>query len=652
MITPNGIKPNPITTQAVQNFPIPKNVRETQSFLGLANYYRRFIPKVSAIAEPLTKLTRKGTPFIFSDDCHHAFEQLKTSLIQPPILKYPDTSRPFLLTTDASDYSLGAKLSQIYPAGEFPVAYASRALGKSERNYSTIEKEMLGIYWAVNNFRPYLYGKKFTIITDHKPLTGNLSKIPNRILKWNLKLSEYNFEIIHKSGKLNTNADALSRIRHNQVAAITRAQDRANIKKTNDMIQTNTPTTIPEVNPSEKAKKDEKDMNQTSLTTPNPNPAQDNKDTSPNTTTNPNTKIPSTSTNTDQKIEVILDQKRRQQILNEYHDLPLGGHAGTWRTYKRIKMLYYWPNMLTDINRHIRRCQLCKRNKTHRRTRMPLQITSTSDHPFQRVAFDIVGPLPTTENGNNYLLTFQDDLSKFSGAIPIQNQESTTVAKALCEQYITKYGIPEKILTDQGSNFMSKTFNDLCKLLKLKHLTTTAYHPQTNGALEKSHNTLKEYLRSFTDIDRNNWDEMCHYAIFVYNTTPHCSTNYTPHELVYGRPALIPTAIRKEPEPVYNFDDYVTELKARLRLAHAIARGNLLKKKEATKQQYDKRINSVDLKLGDLVWVKNEARRNKQDPIWLGPYKIIRKDSPTNVTIQMNRRAVKIHINRLIKNGN
>ena len=305
--------------------------------------------------------------------------------------------------------------------------------------------------------------------------------------------------------------------------------------------------------------------------------------------------------------------------------------------------------MLTDINQYIRKCQFCKRNKSHRKTKMPLQITSTSDHPFQRVAFDIVGPLPMTENGNNYLLTFQDDLSKFSGAIPIQNQEAITIAKALCEQYITKYGIPEKVLTDQGSNFMSKAFNDVCKLLKLKHLTTTTYHPQTNGALEKSHNTLKEYLRSFTDIDRKNWDEMCHYAIFVYNTTPHCATNYTPHELVYGRPALIPSAIQKEPEPIYNFDDYATELKARLRLAHTIAREKLIKKKEATKQQYDQNLNPIDLQPNDLVWMKNEMRRNKQDPLWLGPYTVIKIDSPTNVTIQMNRKTLLVHKNRLIK---
>ena len=231
---------------------------------------------------------------------------------------------------------------------------------------------MLGIYWAVNNFRPYLYGKKFTIITDHKPLTGNLSKIPNRILKWNLKLSEYNFEILHKAGKININADALSRIRYKQITVTTRAQVKAS-EEAKDTTVTDT-SSYPTNNDSTEvigAQKDGKDINTPLLTIPNPHSSQDNNETVPITTT-----IPCTNKSTNQKIEVIFDHKKRQQILDEYHNLPLGGHAGTWRTYKRIKMLYHWPNMLTDINRHIRKCQLCKRNKSHRKTRMPLQITT------------------------------------------------------------------------------------------------------------------------------------------------------------------------------------------------------------------------------------------------------------------------------------
>lgn len=651
LITPAGIKPNPTTVEAVHKFPNPRNKREVQSFLGLANYYRRFIPRFSEIAEPLNKLTRKRVTFEFTEECKTALEKLKQSLIEPPVLKYPDLNRPFILTTDASDYSLGAILSQVYSQGEFPIAYASRSLGKSERNYSVIEKEMLAIYWAVNNFRPYLYGRKFTVVTDHKPLVGNLTKVPNRILKWNLKLSEYNYDMVHKSGKQNTNADALSRIRHDVILVTTRAQARneelrmlegQNPTKTvtveTEKIESKTSNELREVISSAKPYKTSTSVGnqfskESGLEKFNPG----EQDT-----------IPTVGTERT-KVEVVHDHTKRWQILNEYHNLPLGGHAGTWRTYKRIKMLYYWPNMLTDINRYIRKCQLCKRNKSHLKTKAPLQITSTSTHPFQRVAFDIVGPLPKTENNNQYLLTFQDDLSKLSGAIPITDQSANTVARALCEHYITKYGIPEKILTDQGSNFMSKSFNEVCKLLKLKHLTTTAYHPETNGALEKSHNTLKEYLRSFTDIDRNNWDAMCHYAIFVYNTTPHCATNYTPHELVYGRPALIPSAVRKEPEPVYSYDDYIHELKARLRLAHAVARERLIKQKHITKQRYDQKIRDINLQLGDDVWLRNDMRKNKQDPLWLGPYKVVELNSPVNTTIQIRNRMVRVHNNRLHK---
>jgi transposase InsO family protein len=192
---------------------------------------------------------------------------------------------------------------------------------------------------------------------------------------------------------------------------------------------------------------------------------------------------------------------------------------------------------------------------------MPLQITTTPDVVWEKSSLDIVGPLTTTLAGNRYLLTFQDELSKFTLAVPIQQQDSVTVAKVFVKEVVLKFGIPQVLLTDQGTNFLSELFANVCKLLKIKRIKTTAYHPPSNGALERTHRVLVEYLRCYISEDQTNWDKWIPYAIFIFNTTPHTSTGYTPHELMFGRKPHIPGILQKEtPSVQYTYDNYIREL--------------------------------------------------------------------------------------------
>jgi hypothetical protein len=213
VISEKGISPDPSKLIAVKEFPTPKKLKDIQSFIGLAGYYRKFIENFSKLAKPLTKLTRKGEKFTWSIEQQNAFELLKEKLTTAPVLNYPDFSKEFIVTTDASDFAIGAILSQGVVGQDRPIAYASRVLCKAEQNYNTTEKELLAIVWAVKHFRPYLYGVRFKIITDHKPLIWlfNVTDPGSRLIRWRLKLEEYDYEIIHKAGKSNLNADALSR---------------------------------------------------------------------------------------------------------------------------------------------------------------------------------------------------------------------------------------------------------------------------------------------------------------------------------------------------------------------------------------------------------------------------------------------------------
>lgn len=217
LITEDGVKPNPSKVACIKNFPTPKCAKDIKSFLGLAGYYRRFIPNFAKVSKPLTKLLQKDIPFIFNSECTSAFNELRNALISDPILIYPNFDETFILTTDASAFAIGAVLSQGPISKDLPIAYASRTLCSAETKYSTIERELLAIVWAVKHFRPYLFGRKFTLVTDHRPLTWLFSiKDPgSRLARWRLKLEEYDYNIVYKPGKINKNADALSRIKIN-----------------------------------------------------------------------------------------------------------------------------------------------------------------------------------------------------------------------------------------------------------------------------------------------------------------------------------------------------------------------------------------------------------------------------------------------------
>lgn len=233
IITPEGVKTDPSNVQAVKNFPAPKNVKGVRSFLGLANYYRKFIPNFAQLARPINNLTKKDKPFVWDVFCDEAFEKIKQILTTDPILQYPDFDREFILTTDASNEALGAVLSQGDIPNDRPVAFASRTLNPAESRYSTIEKELLAVVWATKHFSQYLTGVKFTIVTDHKPLVWIFSvKDPtSRLLTFRLKLEEFDYKIIHKAGKYNVVADALSRTTitntiTEKINVITRSQEK------------------------------------------------------------------------------------------------------------------------------------------------------------------------------------------------------------------------------------------------------------------------------------------------------------------------------------------------------------------------------------------------------------------------------------------
>lgn len=356
------------------------------------------------------------------------------------------------------------------------------------------------------------------------------------------------------------------------------------------------------------------------------------------------------------KRKTLTDPEDIKQVLNDFHNSPIGGHQGFQRTFRRIQLEYSWKNMFNDIAKYIKTCDACQKNKKIIHSKMPMKITSTSSSPLERIALDIVGPLPLTPNGNLYLLTFQDDLTKFVGAIPLPTQEADVIARAFTEKIVLQYGIPKSILTDQGANFLSDLFKGVTKLLGIKKLQTTAYHPESNGSLERSHSTFKEYLRNYINPERDDWDSWIPFGIFTYNTTPHTATKYTPYELLYGFKPEIPTSLQRSPEIYYNYDNYTYDLKNKLQNGYKIARENLLKAKEISKNYYDRNTKVVDFAVGDKVLLE---KKNKSSPkgvkgkklgsLYDGPFDVVSIVSPENTEIKIGNRLVVVHNNRIKK---
>lgn len=728
VISATGISPDPEKIRVIQNYPVPKDAKETKRFVAFANYYRRYIKNFAYIAVPLNRLAKKGVKFEWNDDCQKAFETLKNSLMTPPILEYPNFSKEniFNLKTDASGSAIGAVLTN---ASDKPVAYASRTLNKGEKNYCTIEKELLAIVWGVKYFRPYLYGRKFIIQTDHRPLVYlfGMTNPSSRLTKFRLILEEYDFDVVYIKGKDNVTADALSRIEISSseiksmshrvfctMNVLTRAQSKAESKTCENSESVSSertdhpgvvelikqPENFFELRPIYKTEFDKilaskTKMSNTCSIYKSHNLIVDNesdviymkwdirsasalsetlrvlkdivmKYKIPELVVIKNKRDASSSflreimtrvnevRFRDLKISVIKDVQRiddleaRQIILNDFHILPTGGHAGINRMYNNVRKYFFWTKLRKDVEEFVKKCDSCQRYKHGKHNLEPMAITTTAYSAFQKIFLDIVGPLEQDVQNNRYILTIQCELSKFVEAYPIPNKEAVTVAESFVQNFILRYGIPQEIVTDQGTEFLSSTFKEACKVLGIKQLNSTAYHHETLGALENSHKHLGAYLRIQVAKHPNSWSSWVSFWCFSYNNSVHSETRYTPFELVFGQTCRLPSNVLTRTDPLYSFDDYPLELKYRLQTACNDARNKLLLSKEKRKKLYDSQISKiVRYPTGSKIMLRNNVG-NKSEPVYKGPYTVVVDKAP-NVVINIGNKLIEVHKNRVKK---
>ena len=332
--------------------------------------------------------------------------------------------------------------------------------------------------------------------------------------------------------------------------------------------------------------------------------------------------------------------------MQEYHESVVDGHQGAFKLYKRLREDFYWLGMRKEISNFIRTCSSCQRNKMlSAKMKQPMRITDTPEKAFEKVQMDIVGPLPITGKGNKYLLTLQDNLTKYSDAIPLPTIDSISVAVALAEQFISRFGCPRVIHTDQGSNFVSAIMKNFCKIFKIQRITSTAFHPQSLGSLERAHRVFIDYLKHY--CVKTDWDGWIRFGIFSYNTSVHEATGFTPHELVFGRKATFPSEFAKQEVP-RTFVQYLDQLFTTITTTQTTAAANLEQAKEKSKFYYDKNVNPRKFNVNDDVYLLREPKTSKFDSNWTGPYKIIRMHDDLTIEIAITAQRSKIvHANKL-----
>nr|CDJ97482.1 RNA-directed DNA polymerase (reverse transcriptase) and Integrase domain containing protein [Haemonchus contortus] len=526
----NGRRPNPEKIKAIKNMDEPKNIVQLRSFLGMITYYSVFVPTMKTLRGPLDALLRKDVKWRWTSKEHEAFEKLKTALSSDANLAHYDPQQKIVVAADACDYGIGCVISHRYEDGsEKPIAHASRSLSDAEKKYSQIEKEALGLVFAVKKFHKYLFGRKFLLLTDHKPLLaifGDKKGVPvysaNRLMRWATILLGYDFDIEYVKTTQFGQVDGLSRLmqKHNVsdedvvVAAV--ENDVSRLLK--DCIR-RLPLTHEHIRDS--TAKDSLLKNVKAC-------VKSGKWSKVNSKLSPFFNRRETLSIVDGCLmmaeRVVVPEELQSRVLKELH----AGHPGIVRMKKLARSYVYWPNLDKDCEELVRNCSRCQEYAKNP-IKAPLEAWSTPAYVWQRIHIDFAGPV----FGLFYLVVV-DSYSKWPEIIEMTSISASQTVKELKKMF-ARYGIPQTIVSDNGTQFTSEQFRMMCEEGGITHVKIAPYHPQSNGQAERFVDTLKRGIKKLKGEEKPS-EETLNVILQAYRTTPNdCLNNSTPAEVFLGR---------------------------------------------------------------------------------------------------------------------
>ena len=638
VVSRDGIGMDPDKVQAIQQWPPLRTVGDVRSFLGLAGYYRKFVYRFSHIAAPLSNLLRNDTLFTWTDKEQKAFDELKAALMNGPVLIVPDQKLPYTVTTDSSSYAVGATLSQDHGRGLQPVAYMSHRMSPAEMNYPTHEQELLAVMLALTEWRHYLLGHRFTIVTDHHSLTY-LNTQPNlsrRQARWVERLAEYDFDIVYAAGKSNRAADALSRRpdhRTTDVIVPTETQNQICVKH-GDQLSTLTHVTMSRDILEDIRRAYANDAECTTLMANTANTDYEVKD-------------DGLLYHRDGRIRIPDDMSIKSMLLYEAHDADVSGHTGMNKTAELLARQFDWPHLHRDVGKYVSTCVACQANKSS--NQRPIGLLQPLPIPKRRwevVTMDLITGLPITRIGqHDAIVVFVDKLSKMVHYVPCTTTvDAPSLAKIFFREVVRLHGVPNVIISDRDPRFTSHFWTALWKELGTKLNMSTAYHPQTDGQTENANRTLENTLRSYVSYHQDDWDERLTAAEIAVNNSNHSSTGFTPYYLNSGQHPRL---------PLTNIAD-TSNVPAVQFMLHGLsddlvrAEQRLLAAQQVQSLHANKKRRHVVFKKGDQVWLSTahlnlDDRARKLTPKYTGPFVIEEVKSPVTYKLTLPPSLSRIH---------
>lgn len=648
----NGVRPSEGHVEAVKGLKEPTNLKELLRFLGLMNYFSSFIPFFSDRAKPLyeilkgsgfnkKKSMRKKTMenFNFASrwnmEQQNAWRDLKLELSNPNILAAPDNSKSKVLMADASDYGIGAVLLQSEDDGRLrPVSFTSRKLTPAECKYTVTEKECLAIVHSLKKWRHYLHGgPTVTILSDHECLKWlmSLKEPKGRLARWVVEIQEYDYVLQHVPGTRMAPADTLSRDTVSE----------ARCPKCNELIKhiSEGRRSLPEIQKiREEQEKEFGDLEEFS------------KSDAENYIIDDDGLLCKTKKN---ETQIIIPRSLIDNVLQYAHGSKVCGHRGVHKTLSWIKKRFFWKGINRDVSHYVRKCLHCSLGRLsapHKQGRMKTW------HPlrrFQFVAIDVLEVSTSTGDGMKKAAVIGDMFSRFVWAVPIPDETAKTVAKVLLDEWILRFGPPEKLLSDRGKTFTSQIISNLCEKMGCKKVFTSPYHPQTDGFVERFNRTVMKDIRAFVSANESDWSDHLSMACFRYNTTENSATKMTPYKAVFGIEAFDFDAEAGKRMAIDEECQSPEELQKRLKELHYQLHLNGTDSRMSAAKQYNKLVQENEYEIGDRVMIFNprhcvERGRKLKFP-WIGPYRIDEKLTSVAYMVrsEIGGHLARVHVNRL-----
>ena len=591
------LKTDPAKVAAIKDFPIPQNQRQVRRFLGMSGWYRRFVRDYSSLATPITETLKKNRKFEFGNEAIDSCQKIKDILTSEPVLVHPDYSKPFIILCDASSTGIGGVLCQKDDEGiERPIYYYSHKLNKAQCNYSVTERECLAAVLSIEQFRPYVEGYHFKVVTDHASLKWlmNQKDLSGRLARWSLKLQGYDFDIEHRKGSQHVVPDALSRVY---------ATDELD------------PCCVSELYPSDVLHIDQNDP---SFKSAEYIQIIDNitkqKDQLPDLQVSENFVYKKVKHSTGNPLEDDLSWKLwipsqlTDRLISLAHQPPRASHGGLGKTLHRLRQQFFWPNMASHVKSFVGSCEVCKMSKASNQVqRQPMGKPFVVERPFQHIVMDFLGPYPRSKNGNAFIIIALDQLTKFVILKGLRKATAETATKFLNEEILCVFGVPESVLTDNGKQFTSSVFKKLLTSYGIQHIRTASYAPQANAS-ERVNRSILAAIRSYLGKDQRDWDVNLPTIACALRTATHSAIGMSPYEALFGQKMIehgSDFSLLRKLDCVNNSELNVIPKSSKMNIIHNAIKDSLEKAHLRYEHTYNTRSKDIKYNVGDVVFKRN-----------------------------------------------